>query len=92
MIADKGYDAKANRDAAREHGSIPIIPHRSNARDKPKWFPKRLYTLRARLEILIGKAKRFKRLAMRCEKTARNYAAIIALVFGFILIQSVHTA
>jgi transposase len=91
VITDKGYDAKANRDTARQHGSIPVIPRRSNAKDKPKWFPKQLYKLRARLEVLIGKAKRFKRLAMRCEKTARNYAAIVALVFGFILIQSVHT-
>jgi transposase len=92
VITDKGYDAKANRDAARERGSIPVIPYRSNVKDKPKWFPKQLYKLRARLEILIGKAKRFKRLAMRCEKTERNYSAVVALVFAFILIQSVHTA
>jgi len=92
VIADKGYDAKANRAAAREHGSLPVIPYRSNVRDKPRFFSKTLYALRARVEILIGKAKRFKRLAMRCEKTGRNYAAVVALVFAFILIQSVHTA
>ena len=92
MIADKGYDAKANRAMARERGSVPIIPYRANVRDQPRFFPKRLYKLRARVEQLIGKAKRFKRLAMRCEKTKRNYASIVALAFIFILIKSVHTA
>ncbi|MGH7039415.1 MAG: transposase, partial [Stellaceae bacterium] len=32
-ITDKGYDAKANRQAARERGICPVIPHRSNAAD-----------------------------------------------------------
>ncbi len=27
---DKGYDAKANREAARRRGICPAIPHRSN--------------------------------------------------------------
>ena len=39
-----------------------------------------------------GKIKRFKRIALRCEKTATNYASFLALVCGFILIKSVHTA
>ncbi len=91
VITDKGYDAKANRGAARDQGRLPVIPYRSNVKEKPKFFPKHLHKLRARIEILIGKWKRFKRLALRCEKTARNYAATVALVFVFILIESVHT-
>jgi hypothetical protein len=31
------------------------------------------------------------RIALRCEKTMRNYASFLALVCGFILIKSVHT-
>jgi transposase len=92
VITDKGYDAKSNRDAACAQGSLPVIPYRSNAKNKPTFFPKKLYRLRARIEQLVGKAKRFKRLAMRCEKTARNYTSIVALVCVFILIKSVHTA
>ena len=92
MITDKGYDAQANRAAARARGTLPVIPYRSNVRNQPKFFPKQLYKLRARIEQMIGKAKRFKRLAMRCEKTAVNYASIVALVCVFILIKSVHTA
>jgi transposase len=92
VIADKGYDAKANREAASKRGSLPVIPRRKNALDYARFFPKKLYQLRARVEQLIGRAKRFKRLAMRCEKTARNYSAIVSLAFVFIWIKSVHTA
>jgi hypothetical protein len=41
---------------------------------------------------MMGKIKRFKRIALRCEKTATNYASFLALVSGFMLIKSVHTA
>jgi hypothetical protein len=41
---------------------------------------------------MMGKIKRFKHIALRCEKTTRNYASFLALVCGFILIKSVQTA
>ena len=92
IVADKGYDAKANRDAARKRGIVAVIPYRKNAKNPHKPMPKNLYKRRARVEQLIGKLKRFKRIAMRCEKTKRNYASLIALAFVIILIKSVHTA
>jgi transposase len=90
-LGDKGYDSKDNRDAAWQRGCVPVIPRRSSSQENGRFFPRKLYKLRARIEQFIGKAKRFKRLALRCEKTARNYAAVVALVFMFILVQSVHT-
>jgi hypothetical protein len=39
---------------------------------------------------MMGKITRLKRIALRCEKTARNYASFLALVCGFILIKSLH--
>lgn len=102
VIGDKGYDSKANRKAARRRGICPVIPYRSNATAKPKFFPSTLYpstlypsTLykgRARIEQTIGKLKRFKRIALRCEKTAQNFAAFISLACTFIRAKSVHTA
>lgn len=91
-ITDKGYDSKANRDGARKRGICPVIPYKSNATSRPAFFPKILYKARARIEQAVGKLKRFKRIALRCEKTARNYFSFVALVLGFILIKSVHTA
>jgi len=72
VVADKGYDAAANREAARERGVCPVIPYRSNTKKKPVFFAKALYKSRARIEQAFGKLKRFKRVAMRCEKTAQN--------------------
>jgi transposase len=91
-VGDKGYDAKANRTAARNRSICPVIPFKSTARNRPTFFPKALYRARARIEQLIGKLKRFKRIALRCEKTAQNYASFVALALGLILIKSVHTA
>ena len=64
---------------------------KSNAIDRPAFFPKILYQARARIEQAVGKLKRFKRIALRCEKTAQNYASFVALALGFISIKSVHT-
>ena len=69
-----------------------MIPHRSNAKSRPRFFPKLLYKTRARIEQAIGKLKRFKRVALRCEKTAESYAAFVAFACSLILVKSVHRA
>jgi transposase len=53
----------------------------------PAFFPKTLYKARARIEQAVGKLKRFKRIALRCEKTAQNYGSFVGLALGFILIN-----
>ena len=92
VVADKGYDSDANRAMARERGAIPIIPHRSNRKAIPARFATALYRGRARIEQMMGKLKRFKRVALRCEKTARNFRSIVALAATFVLLKSVHMA
>jgi hypothetical protein len=37
-LGDKGYDSKSNRDAARQRGICPVIPYRSNVKDKSASF------------------------------------------------------
>jgi transposase len=91
-VGDKGYDSQANRSAARERSICPVIPFKVTARTRPAFFPKALYRARARIEQLVGKLKRFKRVALRCEKTAQNYGSFVALALGFILTKSVHRA
>lgn len=90
-VTDKGYDSDANRTAALARGITPVIPRRANSRHRGRFFPKRLYKLRARIEQTIGKLKRFKRVAMRCEKTDISYSAIISFACGLMLVKSVHT-
>jgi transposase len=91
-VGDKGYDSKRNRTAARQRRICPVIPFKSTARHRPRFFARALYRARARIEQLVGKLKRFKRVALRCEKTAQNFGSIVALALGFILVKSVHTA
>jgi transposase len=91
-LGDKGYDSKANRAACRRRGIAPVIPYKSTARNRPNYFPKVLYRGRARIEQAVGKLKRFKRIALRCEKTKTNFLSFVSLAAGFILIKSVHTA
>jgi transposase len=92
VVGDKGYDSKANRKASRQRRICPVIPYRKNVAAQPKYFPRALYRARARIEQTIGKLKRFKRIALRCEKTAQNFAAFISLACTFIWAKSVHTA
>jgi transposase len=90
--AGKGYASKANRQAALARGIIPIIPRKANEKGTPGFFAKVIYKGRARIEQTVGQLKRFKRVALRCEKTKRNFASIVALAAGFTLVKSVHTA
>jgi transposase len=68
VICDKGYASKANREAARERSVAPVIPHKANERDKPAFFARTLYKARSRIEQGVGRLKRFKRVALRCER------------------------
>jgi transposase len=41
-----------------------------------------VYKARARIEQGVGKLKRFKRIALRCEKTATNFLSFVHLAAG----------
>ena len=89
-MTDKGYDARSNRQAARALGIVPVIPVRKITVHSPKHFPKLLYKARARIEQTMGKLKRFKRIALRCEKTEQHYSSLVAFACALILVKSVH--
>jgi transposase len=91
-IADKGYSSKANRAAARARGIAPVIPYKSNEKNQPAFFAKTLYKARGCIEQGFGKLKRFKRIALRCQKTAENFRAIVSFAAALCLIKVVHTA
>ena len=91
-MTDKGYDSQANRSAALARGITPVIPRRGNSKQRGRFFPKGLYKFRARIEQTMGKLKRFKRVAMRCEKTDTSYSAIVSFACAMLLIKTGHTA
>jgi transposase len=51
-----------------------------------------IYKARSRIEQGIGRLKRFKRVALRCEKTKRKFSSIVSFAAGLCLIKFVHTA
>jgi len=69
-----------------------VIPHKANEKNAPAFFAKTLYKARARIEQGFGPLKRFKRVALRCEKTAQNFRSIVSFAAGLCLIKFVHTA
>jgi hypothetical protein len=81
-MTDKGYDSQANRAAALARGITPVIPRRENSKQRGRFFPERLYKLRARIVQAIGKLKR---VAMRYEKTDISYSAILSSACGLML-------
>jgi len=88
----KKYDSKAKRAECRKLRILPAIPQPSNAKERQKLFPRKLYKGRACIEQEMGKLKRFKRVALRSEKTAESYSDIVAFACAMILVKSVHTA
>ncbi len=73
-IADKGYDSNKLVKVIEESGAVAVIPPKRN-RVKPRWYDKHLYKIRNLVERFIGKAKHFRRVATRYDKTDRNYLA-----------------
>jgi transposase len=69
-----------------------VIPHKANEKNTPAFFAKTLYKARARIEQGFGRLKRLKRVALRREKTARNFRSIVSFAAGPWLIKFVHTA
>jgi hypothetical protein len=91
-MTDKGYDSVANRVAALARGITSVIPRRENSKQRGRFFPKRLYKLRARIEQTIGRLKRFKRVPMRRKRIDISYSAVISFACGMMLVKSVHIA
>ena len=88
-MKDRGH--VRGRPGLRHHPGDPGQGQRRQSAEAPKRFGRGLYRGRARIEQAVGKLKRFKRIALRCEKTKTNFASFGALAIGFILLKFLHT-
>jgi transposase len=79
LIADRAFDAdkRVLRPLAAV-GKSPVIPPRPN-RVTPRQFDQELYKARHRIENFFCKLKRFRAIATRYDKTARNFLAALHL-------------
>jgi transposase len=76
-VADKAYDSKRVIEELTMRGIEPVIPSRTCS--EPRVLNQTLYAFRYMVECCFHDLKRFRRVATRYEKTARNFAAFINL-------------
>ena len=78
VVEDMGYDSDAHRDFLRSNNNVPVIPGRKNRKVKII-YDKTIYKLRRHIEILFGKLKENRRLAVRYDKLDATFLAFIAI-------------
>ncbi|QFU15235.1 hypothetical protein [Microvirga thermotolerans] len=82
----RGFSTKIHK-ADRDGGPLDYCLNS----DSPH-FERLLDRGRVSIEQTLNQLKRFKRFALRCEETEKNYGSFVAPALSFILIKSVHTA
>jgi transposase len=76
-LADKAYDSKRVIKTLESRGIEPVIPAR--ACSEPRTLNETLYAIRYLVECSFHDLKRFRRIATRYEKTARNFSGFLFL-------------
>ena len=86
VIADKGYDSRAVVEAIESQGAEAVIPSLKNRAEQRDHDQDR-YKDRNLAERFWLKAKQYRRVATRYEKTARNFLAFVHVASIMILLQ-----
>jgi transposase len=83
LIADTAYDSNRFRQAVRDRKMRPVIGSKP---ERPRKLPKSkaLYAKRYLVECFFHNLKRFRAIATRFEKTARNFLALTQLACGWL--------
>ena len=78
LLGDRGYDADWFREALVNMGIKPCIPERKS-RSKATKYDKRRYKKRNRIEIMFGRLKDWRRVAIRYDRCPKVFMSAIAL-------------
>ena len=81
VTADKGYDSDNFRAFIKANGSIANIPRKENSKTGNGHMDWCLYKYRHLVENAFLRIKRYRGIATRYDKLARNYARNVALAF-----------
>lgn len=79
LIADKGYDSDAIRTFLKARGIKPVIPGKSNRKNKIR-HDKQAYKKRNVVERCFGRLKDWRRIATRYDKFAQNFLSALCFV------------
>ena len=83
LIGDTGYDSNRFRQAVRDRKMRPVIGSKPERRRKLP-VVRKLYEKRYLVEIFFHNLKRFRAIATRFEKTARNFLALTQLACAWL--------
>ena len=78
MLADRGYDADWFRKGLKKRGISPCIPSRKN-RKSPIPHDEERYKDRNKVEIMFGRLKDWRRIAMRFDKSPTVFLSAVTL-------------
>ena len=78
LVADRGYDSSHFRTALQDRGIAPCIPS-TRSRKRPIPHNTALYRERHRIEIMFGRLKDWRRIAMRYDRCAHAFFSAITL-------------
>jgi transposase len=76
LIGDTGYDSNEFIRAVRARHMKPVIHSKPERKIKHR-LVRALYRQRYRIEVFFHSLKRFRAIATRYDKTARNYLALV---------------
>jgi transposase len=79
LLGDTGYDSNEFRREVRIRALEPVI-HSKPERTRALPLNRKLYRKRYLVEVFFHNLKRFRAIATRYEKTARNYLALVQVV------------
>ncbi|MEM0912020.1 MAG: IS5 family transposase [Pseudomonadota bacterium] len=82
VVADKGYDSESLRQLINERNAKHVIPRKGNSKrgnDDIDWA---MYRYRHLVENAFLKIKKYRAVATRYDKLARNYQSMVALAFS----------
>ena len=87
LVADTAYDSDEFIQAVRKKGKRPVIHPHPNRKKKHRLL-RYFYRKRYLVEVFFHSLKRFRAIATRYEKTARNYLALVHLACATLWLPS----
>jgi transposase len=88
LLADKGYDADAIREALAKAEIEAVIPAKRNRKD-PAPHDAEKYKWRNLIERLFNKLKNWRRIATRYDKTKESYLGFVTIAAVKSLCQAI---
>ena len=85
VLGDKGYDAKALREAITEQHATAVIPPRKTSPQVACDYA--LYCERNLVERFFLRIKHFRRIATRYEQTPRAFLSMLSVISAFMWTQ-----